>query len=223
MTTHVDRAAAPPRLADVGPIAQLRGGQLGLRLAQLILGLVLFGVAHGLMYRAGLGLPPWDVLHAGLTQHLPVTIGQALIATAFVVLLAWFPLREKPGVGTVANALIIGVMVDVTLAHVDQPGPLPARIALLAAGIVLAGVAGALYIGAQLGRGPRDGLMTGLHRRTGFSLRAVRSVLEVCVLVVGLALGGSAGVGTIAFALAIGPLTQAFLPRFLRELTDGAP
>lgn len=199
-------------LTDLGPIAQLRAGRLTRRVPQLAIGLVLYGASLAMMVRGDLGLAPWDVLHSGLTRHLPITLGQAVVVMSFVVLLAWLPLRETPGVGTIANALVVGFSADATLALLDRPDPLVARIALMVGGVVLCALAGAMYIGAQLGRGPRDGLMTGLHRRTGRSLRLVRTALEVSVVLLGLLLGGVLGIGTVLYALAIGPLTQLWLP-----------
>jgi uncharacterized membrane protein YczE len=205
-------ATARPGLADLGPVAQLRAGRLGRRLPQLYVGLVLYGVSLAMMVRADLGLAPWDVLHSGLAGLVPLTIGQVIVVLSFVVLLLWIPLREVPGLGTISNALVIGVALDATLALLDPPGALGTRTALLLGGVLLNGLATALYIGSQFGRGPRDGLMTGLHRRTGRSLRLVRTGLEVTVVLLGLLLGGVAGPGTLLYALAIGPLTQALLP-----------
>jgi len=213
-------ATAPRQLADLGPIAQLRTGRLGRRLPQLYLGLVAYGVSLGMMYRGDLGLAPWDVLHSGLTQHFPITIGQAVVIMSFVVLLLWIPLREKPGLGTISNALIVGFSADATLALLDSPASLALRIALMVGGIVLCALATAMYIGAQLGRGPRDGLMTGIARRTGLSLRLVRTGLEVTVVVIGLLLGGTLGLGTVLYALAIGPLTQMMLPAWIIDPAD---
>jgi len=208
-------ATAPPALADLGPIAQLRAGRLPRRLPQLYVGLVAYGVSLGLMYRGDLGLAPWDVLHSGLTQHFPISIGQAVVIMSFVVLILWIPLREKPGLGTISNALIVGMSADATLALLDRPDAMVLRVALMVGGIVLCGLATAMYIGAQLGRGPRDGLMTGLARRTGLSLRLVRTGLEVTVVLIGLLLGGTLGLGTVLYALAIGPLTQLWLPAWI--------
>lgn len=207
-----------PRLTDLGPVAQLRAGRLGRRLPQLFLGLVSYGVSLGLMVRGDLGLAPWDVLHSGLIRYLPITLGQAVVAMSFVVLLAWIPLRETPGIGTVANALLVGFSADATLALLDTPNAVVLRIGLMVGGVLLCGLATALYMGAQLGRGPRDGLMTGLARRTGWSLRLVRTGIEVTVVVVGLLLGGTIGIGTVVYALAIGPLTQLWLPFSTVEL-----
>ena len=214
MTTIATPRAARPGLTDLGPIAQLRAGRLGRRLPQLYVGLVLYGVSLAMMVRADLGLAPWDVLHSGLIRHVPITLGQAVVVMSFVVLLAWIPLRETPGLGTVSNAVVVGFSADATLVLLAAPHPLVLRWLLMLGGIALCGLASALYIGAQLGRGPRDGLMTGLHRRTGRSLRLVRTGLEVAVVLIGLGLGGVAGLGTVLYALAIGPLTQLMLPLF---------
>ncbi|WP_121252135.1 YczE/YyaS/YitT family protein [Nocardioides ferulae] len=199
-------------LVELGPIAQLRAGRLGRRLPQLYVGLVLYGVSLAMMVRGDLGLAPWDVLHSGLSRHLPLTLGQALVLTSFAVLVAWVPLREMPGLGTISNAIVVGVATDATLALLEAPAGAVWRGGLMIGGVLLCGLASALYIGAQLGRGPRDGLMTGLHRRTGLSLRLVRTGLEVGVVLLGLLLGGVAGAGTVLYALAIGPLTQRLLP-----------
>lgn len=171
-----------------------------------------------MMVRADLGLAPWDVLHQGLSIHLPITIGQAVILTSIVVLVLWIPLRERPGVGTLANVALVGLSADLTLGLLARPDALWARIGLLACGVVLCGVATGLYIGAQFGPGARDGLMTGLARRTGWSLRLTRTGIEITVLVIGWLLGGSVGIGTVLFAVAIGPLAQWFLRRFLVHL-----
>ncbi|NYJ00673.1 putative membrane protein YczE [Nocardioides thalensis] len=218
MSTTVPTTA--PVLADLGPIAQLRAGRLGRRLPQLVIGLWLYGVSLALMFRGDLGLAPWDVLHSGFIQHVPITLGQAVVLMSFAVLVAWIPLREVPGIGTVANALLVGISVDATLWLLGPVDGLVGRVALMVGGVVLCALATAVYIGAQLGRGPRDGLMTGLHRRTGLSIRLVRTALEVTVVAVGLVLGGAIGIGTVVFALAIGPLTQLMLPWFLVDLED---
>ena len=189
------------------------------RLVQLFVGLALYGVSLAFLLRAGLGLAPWDVLHQGLAGLLGATVGQMVIAVSFVVLLLWIPLRERPGFGTIANALLVGAFVDLTLLGLEDAAGWPARIGLLAAGIALNGLATALYIGASLGSGPRDGLMTGLVRRTGRSVRVVRTSLELSVLVVGWLLGGTVGIGTVLYAVAIGPLAHALLPL----LTVGPP
>jgi uncharacterized membrane protein YczE len=209
-------------LTDLGPVAQLRAGRLPRRLTQLYVGLVLYGVSLALMVRSDLGLAPWDVLHSGFIRHVPITLGQAVILFSFVVLLLWFPLRELPGIGTVSNAIIVGLAADATLALLDRPEAAELRMGLMVVGVVLNGLATALYIGAQLGRGPRDGLMTGLARTTGRSLRLVRTLLEVTVVLIGVLLGGALGVGTIVYALAIGPLTQWMLPAWTVSVSPPA-
>jgi uncharacterized membrane protein YczE len=181
---------------------------------------VLYGVSLALMVRGTLGLAPWDVLHSGFIRHVPMTLGQAVVVFSFLVLLLWIPLREKPGVGTIANAVVVGLAADATLALLDAPDAGWLQVVLLVSGVVLNGLATALYIGSQLGRGPRDGLMTGLARRTGLSLRLVRTVLEVTVVLLGLALGGVLGLGTVLYALAIGPLSQLMLPAVTVDLAD---
>ena len=208
----VPMSVRPIEISNLGPVRQLRSGRLPRRLVQLFAGLVLFGFSIALMIRGDLGVAPWDVLTVGVTRWVPLSFGQITIALSFLVLLLWIPVGERPGIGTLANAFIIGLAVDASLVWLPVvDGWLP-RTGLMLAGVVLNGLAGAIYIGAQLGRGPRDGLMTGLARRTGRSLRLVRTLIEVVVLGIGLALGGSAGLGTAVFALAVGPLTQFFLP-----------
>jgi uncharacterized membrane protein YczE len=187
---------------------------LARRLIQLLAGLALYGASMAVMVRAGLGLDPWDVFHQGLAARAGLSFGMLVNLVGATVLLLWIPLRQRPGVGTVANVLVIGTTADLTLAALPEFHGLALRAALLAASIVLNGVAGGLYIGAGLGPGPRDGLMTGLVRRTGWSIRLVRTSLELTVLGLGWLLGGSVGVGTVLYALAIGPLVQLFLPIF---------
>lgn len=184
------------------------------RLARLLLGLTGYGVSISLMLRAGLGNQPWDVFHQGLAKHTGLSIGTILIITGAAVLLCWIPLRQRPGIGTVANIVVIGIVVDLTNAVLTPPAHLAARVAFLVGGIVLCGVASGLYIGANLGPGPRDGLMTGLAMRS-WSLRGWRTAIEISVVAAGFALGGTVGLGTIAYALAIGPLAQFFLPLFM--------
>jgi uncharacterized membrane protein YczE len=200
------------KLADLGPLAQLRAVRLWLRVPQLLVGLWLYGAAMALFVRSGLGLDPWDVFHAGLQRLLGWSFGTVVIAVGFAVLLLWIPLRQWPGLGTIANAVVIGVATDATLALVPAASGWVEAAGLLLGGLVINGLAGALYIGSQLGPGPRDGLMTGLARRTGWSLRLVRTGLELSVLAIGWILGGTVGVGTVIYAIAIGPLVQFFLP-----------
>ncbi len=205
-------------LARLGPIAQVRAGRLRRRLPQLIVGLILYGSSLAMLLRSTLGNAPWDVLHQGMARHLPISIGQAAVAASFFVLLAWVPLREVPGLGTIGNAILVGLSTDIFLGAVDPPDDLTVRILFLVGGIVLNALATAVYIGAQFGSGPRDGLMTGLSRRTGRSLRLVRTLLELFVVTVGWFLGGVVGVGTVLYALLIGPLSQRLLPAFIVEL-----
>jgi len=224
---HGGMTATPPTtsarsdvsgLADLGPLAQLRAGRLAVRLPLLVAGLYLYGASLAMMVRGSLGVAPWDVLHVGVARFVPLTLGQTVIMTSFVVLLLWIPLGERPGLGTVANSFLVGVSTDLTLSVLAEPHAWWARTALLVGGVVLNAVATGLYIGSQLGRGPRDGLMTGLVRRTGFSLRVVRTSIEVTVVALGWLLGGSLGAGTVLYALAIGPMVQVFLPRMTVRL-----
>ena len=182
------------------------------RLVQLYLGLIVFAFGEVLILRAALGVIPWDVLHQGLVNHFGLTIGQWSIIVGALVLLMWIPLRERPGVGTVSNVLVIGLFVDLFLSVLSAPHAMWLRIVFLLGGIVVNGVATAAYIGALLGPGPRDGLMTGLVRRTGGSVRLVRTSIEVAVVLVGWLLGGNLGLGTVAFALMIGPVVHLALP-----------
>lgn len=211
---HVLRRGVTRRvdLAALGPLEQLRAGRLVRRITQLLVGLTLFGVSMALLLRAGLGLEPWGVLQYGLMTYLPLTYGQVSIAVSFVVLLLWIPLRQWPGLGTVLNAVVIGLAIDATLAVLGPATAWWSRTALLLAAVVLNGIAGAMYIGSQLGPGPRDGLMTGLAARTGRSIRLVRTLLEITVVTAGWLIGGIVGIGTVVYALSIGPLVQLFLP-----------
>lgn len=178
-------------------------------------GLLLYGLSLTLLLRADLGLDPWDVFHQGLAETIGLSLGTVIVATSFVVLALWIPLRERPGVGTLANAVMVGLGVEVFSAIIPDIDSLTLRWALLVLGVVGNGVATGMYIGAGMGPGPRDGLMTGIARRRG-SIRVVRTSLEVAVLLTGIALGGTFGIGTILYAVAIGPLAQFFLPIFTR-------
>jgi uncharacterized membrane protein YczE len=188
------------------------GRRMGRRLVQLYAGLVLYGASMGLMIRAGLGLDPWDVFHQGVAEHTGWTFGVTTMVVGAAVLLLWVPLRQRPGVGTVSNVVVIGLSVDATLALLDAPGAFAVRAGLVVSAVVLNGLATAAYIGAGLGPGPRDGLMTGLVRRTGGSVRLIRTGIEVTVLSAGWLLGGTVGVATVLYALGIGPLVHLFLP-----------
>lgn len=221
-----DAVAATPRgrqLADIGPIAQLRAGRLAIRLPLLLAGLFLYGASMAMVIRGTLGQIPWDVLHVGVSHHIPLSFGTIVIGVSLLVLLGWIPLRQKPGVGTIGNALLIGPSADIVLSLIDPPEHVAWRLVLTLGGIVLNGVATGMYIGSQFGPGPRDGLMTGLARVSGRSIRLVRTGLEVAVVVVGWLLGGVVGLGTVVYALAIGPLAQLFLPLFTVELEQSVP
>lgn len=182
------------------------------RLVRLNTGLLLYGFTMAMMVESTLGLDPWDVFHEGITRHVGLTFGQVVIVTGAAVLLLWIPLRQRPGVGTVLNVLVIGLAADFGIAWITRPDDLWIRTLLLVGGIVGNAFAGAVYIGAALGSGPRDGLWLGLVRRTGRSIRLWRTTIEVTVLAVGFVLGGTVGVGTVLYALTIGPLVQLFLP-----------
>ncbi|MCO1337801.1 hypothetical protein BJH93_02680 [Kocuria polaris] len=207
-----------PKLLPLTPLQQVRAGRLPLRFMNLFIGLTLFGAAMAIFIRAGLGQAPWDVLHYGLSTRMPLSIGTIIILLGFVVLLLWIPLKQWPGLGTIANVLWLGIAADITLWLVPPIEGLAWQIAAVAAALVINGIGGALYIGAQFGPGPRDGLMTGIHLRTGLSMRLIRTVIEVSVLAIGWLLGGIVGLGTVAYALLIGPSTQFFLRWTVVEL-----
>ncbi|MDV9176669.1 hypothetical protein R6V09_41900 [Streptomyces sp. W16] len=195
--------------------------RLGRRLVQLYVGLALYGASSALLVVSGLGLEPWNVLHQGLAELTGLTIGVVSIIVGAAVLLLWIPLRQRPGLGTVSNVFVIGLAMDGTLALVPDAHGLAVRIPLLIAGILLNGVATGLYISASFGPGPRDGLMTGLHKLTGRSIRLIRTGIEVTVVATGFALGGTVGIGTLLYALAIGPLAQLFLRVFAAPSASG--
>jgi len=191
-----------------------RPPELWPRLARLMFGLVLFGFGLALMVIADLGLSPWDVFHQGVAQRTGIPIGTVVIITGLLLLIAWIPLRERIGIGTIANAIVIGVTLDAALFLLpERIDLLVARWAAMLVGVLIVAIGSGYYIGAGLGPGPRDGLMTGITRRTGQSLGLVRAVLEVGVLILGWTLGGTVGVGTLVFAFGIGPLVQFFLKR----------
>jgi uncharacterized membrane protein YczE len=210
-----------------GLVLPIPSGDRPRRLVQLLVGLALYGFSMALMIRAQLGVDPWDVFHLGLNHLLHIDLGLLIIAVSVVVLLAWIPMRQRPGVGTLANVILIGLATSATLAWIPAPALLPVRISFLVAGVTLNGLAGALYIGAGLGPGARDGLMTGLVARGVGSVRAVRTCIEVTVLIVGWILsgtlwGGPVGPGTLLYALTIGPIVHWTLPR-LTIPAHGAP
>lgn len=190
------------------------GRRLARRLVQLYAGLVAYGVSAALLVRSELGVMSWDVLHQGAARRSGIDLGTVSIAVGALVLLMWIPLRERVGLGTVSNVVVIGASLDAALIVLPEVHSGLLRVGLAAAGIILNGLATAAYIGSGFGSGPRDGLMTGLARRTGLSLRLVRTSIEVVVVAVGWALGGTLGLATVAYALSIGTLTQWFLPFF---------
>ena len=179
--------------------------------AALLIGLIGYGFSMAVMVRSGLGLDPWDVFHQGLANRTGMTIGIATAVVGVAVLLAWIPLRNRPGIGTVANVVVIAITVDAALAFLPEPTGLPVRVAMMVGAVLLNAVSTVLYIGAGLGPGPRDGLMTGLVARTGLSVRLVRTSIEATVLAVGWLLGGTVGIGTVVYAFGIGPLVQLTL------------
>lgn len=220
---HSDRISHPIDLRHLARAWRrarraLRGGSLprdrpAARLAQLAFGLVVYGISEALMLAPGVGVDPWDVFHTGLARMTGIPVGTVLILIGGLVLLLWIPLRQPPGIGTVANIVVIGVLVDVLLGTIPTPHAFWLRWAEFVAGVVLNAVATGLYIGAGLGAGPRDGLTTGLGAR-GRSIRVVRTGIELSVLAVGWLLGGNIGVGTVAYAVAIGPLVHVTIPLF---------
>ncbi|WP_313814753.1 hypothetical protein [Glutamicibacter sp.] len=197
-------------LPNLTPREQLTAGRLPLRPVNLMIGLTLFSLGMALLIRAGLGVGPWDVLHLGLSRYLPLSIGTIASILGLLVLLAWIPLKQWPGLGTISNAIYTGATLDFFLWALPEIHHLGWQLFLMLAAITINALGGAMYIGTHLGAGPRDGLMTGLHLRTGASLRLVRTGIEVVVLGVGWLLGGPVGLGTVAFALLVGPATQLF-------------
>lgn len=184
------------------------------RLVQLYVGLGLYGLSTAMFIRSDLGVDPWDVFHLGVALQLGMSIGTVIILTGAAVLLLWIPLRQMPGLGTISNVICIGLAADASMALLPEMTSLPLRVAMLVAGIVVNAIATGMYIGAGFGPGPRDGLMTGIHARFGWSIRSVRTAIEVSVLLIGIMLGGSFGFGTVLYALTIGPLIQLCLPLF---------
>ncbi|EIV2087748.1 hypothetical protein AM430_04235 [Klebsiella pneumoniae subsp. ozaenae] len=183
---------------------------------------MLYGVSTALFVHANLGADPWDVFHLGVAKQLGISFGTVIILTGAAVLLLWIPIRQMPGLGTVSNVIVLGLAADATLAVLPPLESMLARSALLAGAIVLNAIATGMYIGAGFGPGPRDGLMTGLHARTGWSLRGIRTAIELSVLLIGWLLGGKFGVGTVIYALSIGPLIQLCLPWFSQPVSRNA-
>lgn len=213
------RILAPIVLLLVPPASRDR---LGRRVAQLLIGLVFYGVSDSFLVLAHLGIDPWDVFQQGLSFHTGIAIGTWAILVGMAVLLLWIPLRQRPGLGTILNVAVIGAVMDLVLSQVSPPTGLLVRIGMLLLGVGLNGVATGCYIGAGLGPGPRDGIMVGLASR-GLSLRLVRTVIEVTVLAIGWKLGGNVGWGTLLYAVSIGPLAQVFIPRFTVKPLQTAP
>lgn len=195
--------------------------QMPERLVRLLVGLFLYGFTMAMLVESTLGLDPWDVFHEGVAKQVPLTFGQVVIVTGAIVLLLWIPLKQMPGIGTILNVIVIGLAADFGIAVIDQPDNIWLRGLLLVGGVVGNGFAGALYIGAKLGSGPRDGLWLGLVRITGRSVRLWRTTIEVTVLAIGFVLGGTVGVGTVLYALTIGPIVQFFLPLVEVNLRSG--
>lgn len=187
------------------------------RLIQLYAGLSLYGLSTAMFVRANLGADPWNVFHLGVAKLLTMDIGTVMIVTGALVLLLWIPLRQRPGLGTISNVIVIGLAADVALALIPALDSLTARIALLVSAVIVNAIATGMYIGAGFGAGPRDGLMTGINARTGWSVRSVRTAIEITVLLLGWAMGGTFGVGTVLYALTIGPLIQICLPWFRQK------
>ncbi len=194
------------------------------KLARCITGLAFFGFGIALFLRANLGLAPWDIFHKGLSKKLDISIGIVIVGVGLLLLLLWIPLRQRPGVGTILNAIEIGLVVNLTKPLIGEPDQLIIRALMVIAGVLVIGLGSALYIGAGLGSGPRDGLMLGLSKRSivgrQISIRLARTVIELTVMVAGLFLGGSIGVGTLIFMFGIGPLVQLILPRFEMRLAS---
>lgn len=184
------------------------------RLLQLYIGLVLYGVSTAMFVRADLGADPWNVFHLGVAKIFSLNIGMVMIIVGALVLLLWIPLRQRPGLGTVSNVIVLGLAADAALAIMPPLESMVARSALLMAAVMVNAIATGMYIGAGFGSGPRDGLMTGINARTGWSVRSVRTSIELTVLLLGWLMGGTVGVGTVLYALAIGPLIQLCLPWF---------
>jgi|GEM_PF-142084 len=224
---HEDRIADPLPISDVARsvLAWLSvlipRDRRAHRLVQLQLGLVLYGISDGMILMSGLGANPWDVFHQGLAQHIGLPVGTTVILVGAAVMLAWIPIRQRPGFGTLSNVIVIGLAMDGAMAWMPTPHAWWLRWGEMFGGIVLNGVATGAYIGAGMGPGPRDGVMTGYAAR-GHSIRVVRTSMEITVLAVGWLLGGTVGVGTAAYALLIGPLAHRFIPLLAIKTKDGA-
>lgn len=209
------------RIEGVAPAHRRRREAIGAYL-QLVAGLALFGFSVGMLVRSDLGLDPWDVFHQGVSRRAGISIGAVTILTGIVVLLGWVPLRQRPGIGTLSNVVLIGVAMDVSLLILPELETLAMRWVFLVSGIILYGIATGAYIGARLGAGPRDGLMVGIAAR-GHSIRVVRTGIELTVLLTGYLLGGTVGIGTLLFAVSIGPIVHVTIPAFTRRAREPGP
>lgn len=196
--------------------------RLGQRLIRCVIGLALFAIGISVQMNANIGAPPWDIFHQGMAKQTGVSIGAVIIATGVCLLFFWIPLKQKPGLGTILNALEIGLVANLALAIIPEPKNIFVRIFMAMAGIVIVAIGSGLYIGSALGPGPRDGLMTGLAKR-GVPIRVGRTAIEITVLLIGITLGGQVGVATFAFALGVGPLVQFFLPRLAISSGNARP
>ena len=197
------------------------------KLARCITGLTFFGFGITLFLRANLGLAPWDIFHKGLSEKFGISIGLVIQGVGLLLLVLWIPLRQRPGVGTILNAVEIGLVVNLTKPLIGEPDQLVIRALMVIAGVLVVGIGSALYIGAGLGSGPRDGLMLGLSKRSivgrQISIRVARTAVELTVMVAGIFLGGTVGIGTVIFMFGIGPLVQLILPRFEMRLSSDRP
>ena len=202
-------------------MTRVAGRRLPRRIVQLVVGLFLYGIGIAFIVRGGLGAAPWDVLSQGITLHVPVSFGVVTIAVSVIVLLIWIPIRQKPGIGTLLNALAVGPSADVGFLVIPVADQLWLQVLFFLIGLTVLAAATGLYIGAHFGPGPRDGLMTGLHQRLGWPIWLVRTLIEVTVVAIGWLLGGVAGIGTIAFALLVGPMCEFFMRVFAVRLGGG--
>jgi uncharacterized membrane protein YczE len=201
-------------------VSRWRGRRIPRRSVQLMIGLFLYGMGIAFMVRGEIGAAPWDVLSQGIALHVPLSFGVITILTSIVVLLFWLPLRQRYGIGTLLNALLVGPSADIGLFLIPAGQALWLRVGFFVIGLLVLAAATGLYIGAHFGPGPRDGLMTGLHARTGWPIWIVRTGLEVIVVVIGWSLGGNVGIGTLAFAVLVGPLCQYFMRIFAVRIEE---
>jgi uncharacterized membrane protein YczE len=225
IAARVTRHPYPPLVTEAPRPVFIPRDRAVERILRCLFGLVLFGVGITLLIQAELGAAPWDVFHTGVSELTGISTGWVIIITGVLLLLLWIPLRERPGLGTILNAIVIGVVVDVTLPIIGESDLLILRLLMMFGGVVIIAIGSGFYIGAGLGPGPRDGLMTGLAKQTiagrSISVRAGRTFVEVVVLLIGIALGGAIGIGTAVFTFGIGPLVQIFLPRL--KMATAAP